>query len=71
MCFKKKKNNNLNKLPNEVIIYILKFLDLPKKKTYFYNYKLWKINDNSLIKFSETNKRYNYLVNKPFLWEFN
>ena len=69
MCFKKK--NFLKKVPDDIIIYMFTFLDLPKQKIYFNTYKSWYIKDTSLIKMSETNKKYYYLVNNPYLWKFN
>lgn len=73
MCFLKKYKNakvNINSLPNEIILEILSYLDLPHQRIIKnFTFKIWYIRDNSLLKFSETNKYFYYLANKPHLWK--
>jgi len=76
-----KKENYFMYLPDDVILEILKYLDLPfMKRINFYNpendillyeNKMWLIKNKSLIKCSQLNQRFYYLVNNPILWKFN
>lgn len=82
MCkFFNKKKNYFMLLPDDVILEILKYLDLPfmninkffnpENDILLYENKKWLIKNKSLIKCSQLNQRFFYLVNNPILWKFN
>ena len=81
MCKFFNKKSYLMHLPDDVILEILKYFDLPFMKInkiynpenniLLYENKEWLIKNKSLIQCSEINKRFYYLVNNPLLWKLN
>ena len=81
MCKFFNKKSYFMLLPDDVILEILKYLDLnfkninkffnPENDILLYENKEWLIKNKSLIKCSQLNQRFYYLVNNPILWKFN
>lgn len=73
-CLRQK--NLFQKLPNDIIMQILSYFDLPYKikqlnfYTQKYDYIDWKIKTPTFITCSYINKNVNLLTNNSYFWKF-